>query len=1344
MTPPGERNPFVGPRPIGPGEPLFGRDDEVRGLYERLQARRIVVLHSPSGAGKSSLVQAGLIPRLREGQFDVWKPIRVNLDPRDLPGVPAGTNRYLLSAMVSLEEELPQAHRRSPGQLAALDLVDYLEHRPRRKGRAGRPVVLLFDQFEEVLTIEPHAVGAKEAFFDAVGRALDSGRYWALFIIREDHLAAFTPYRDRIPTQFTNTFRLDLLGLEGAREAATELAASGGRSFPAVDRLVRDLSMVKAQQPDGSFAPQPGLHVEPVHLQVVCRRLWEAMPPDDPVIDDDDVDAYADVSTALAGYYSDAVEAIADGDPVAERSLREWVGHQLIVGGIRSQVRQEKDRSGGLDNSLIEGLLARYIVRSEPRAGATWFELGHDRLVEPITRDNEEWERRHLHPMQVQAKLWEQERRSPALLLAAAALPAAEAWAHDNAALITDGEQEFLAASKVLRSAQRRRRLMSRVITISTGITAVVVAALGMLAWQRRGEAIAAQAQAQQERNEAHDARAVAMEASERARRASLLAGAHTLLGNNHGAEASLLLREAQTRPSFPWWIQATIDVLRREAQTPASFAEWIQVANDVLLREAQTPAPFPGWIQAANDVLLREFPISTRTHHGAVYSAEWSPDGNRILTASADDIVRVWKANGSGDPLELEGHRAKVLSARWSPDGNRILSASADGTARLWNADGSGEPTVLAGGDGPLVSAEWHPEGRAVVTTSSSGRVREWSLDDREHSTLVEEHPGGNVTAAWVPDGSRIVVLTREATVRLWDTMSADQRTMFEGDLSFQVWSPRGDAVARVSKPDAGVELWWPAQGRREVLEGHAGAVLSVAWSHDGSRIATTSVDTTVRLWRLASLAEPMVLSDHDSPVLAAAWSPDGSRIVVVSLDSTPRVWSTENIGRPVLLEGHEGLVTSARWSHDGKQILTSSADDNTARVWDVDGARRLVALPHATPISTAMWSPDGAHVITVGVGGAARIWDVTGSAASVRLGEASDWVTSAHWSPKGDRIVAGFRSGVARVWPADGQGPAVVRRVHDAFVTFAGWSHDGSRVVTSSEDGTVQIWSPDDQAEPVKLPHPHLKVRYAAFGNGDTKVVTRSSDGVARLWSADGQGEPTILPSRDGQTSYVSWSPDGTMLLTFGDHNAYVWRVDSLEDPQAVLLHDSLIKLARWGPDSQLIFTAADDKVGRVWTLDGRHTPIDLPHRGTIASAGWSPDGSRLVVAAGDMTMIASVTVPALPLMLRDQRGTALHSLVAWSPDGARILTGSEDGMVRIRTIDLDLDTLSVELAKVTTDCLGADLRELYLAETQSEADERFDACERSHGRTPLHLDDEGPTMPPIARPEKSPRSP
>jgi hypothetical protein len=402
--------------------------------------------------------------------------------------VPADVNRHVLSALVSLEEELPAMHRRSPAELARLGFLEYLDGRPRRKGRSDQSAVLIFDQFEEILSTAPRALEARRAFFSAVGAALDTGRYWALFVIREDYLAALAPYRDLIPTQLTNTYRLDLLGLEGAREAASKLAEEGGRSFPAVDRLVRDLSVVHVQQPDGSFVAEQGIHVEPVYLQVVCRRLWAALPEDATTIDEAAVAAYAQVSKSLAGYYADAVAAIAGDDVAVERALRDWVGTRLIVGGIRSQVRQQTGVDGDTSLVHIHKLLDSYLIRSEQRAGANWYELSHDRLVEPVLQDNEAWQQAHLHPLQVQAKLWEAGGRAQALLLGSDGLPGANAWAAANPQLLTAGEREFLRLSQDRRDRQVRRRRGRRIFTAALAAVAAVAIVSAVLASEARRE----------------------------------------------------------------------------------------------------------------------------------------------------------------------------------------------------------------------------------------------------------------------------------------------------------------------------------------------------------------------------------------------------------------------------------------------------------------------------------------------------------------------------------------------------------------------------------------------------------------------------------------------------------------------------------------------------------------------------------------------------------------------------------------------------------------------------------------------------------------------------------------
>ena len=305
-------NPYVGPRPFETKDRLYGREREVTELDHLLSAERIVLLYSPSGAGKSSLINAGIIPRLdwyyalkrdqpTAGRFDCWPPTRVNIP---LPTDFKVKNRFAWSAAMGLEQEVPDEFRRSPAALADLSLKDAVAGRRRRSG-APASVLLIFDQFEEFLRIDPLGVPEKEAFFDQLGELLHDPQIWALFVLREDYLAALDPYSRRLPTHLTHRYRIDRLSCEAAAEAMEGPTQDSPRKFApgVVEQLVKDLAQVQVQQPNGTFVAQTGLHVEPMHLQVVCIGLWDRMAPEDLLIDMDDVTTFADVGKALANYY---------------------------------------------------------------------------------------------------------------------------------------------------------------------------------------------------------------------------------------------------------------------------------------------------------------------------------------------------------------------------------------------------------------------------------------------------------------------------------------------------------------------------------------------------------------------------------------------------------------------------------------------------------------------------------------------------------------------------------------------------------------------------------------------------------------------------------------------------------------------------------------------------------------------------------------------------------------------------------------------------------------------------------------------------------------------------------
>src|SRR4051812_77418 len=474
---PSVTNPYPGPRPFVAGERLYGRDREVTRLFYLLSAERIVVLHSPSGAGKSSLLNAGLVPRLRGERFDVWPTIRLSQPAAN------GGNRFVRSAVSSLEEGLPERLRRPAEELAGLTLAEYVAGRPRRPG-ALASVVLIFDQFEEVLTLDPLAVEARREFFRQLGEALENRDVWALFALREDYLGALDPFRDDVPTRLSNAFRVDLLTVAAARDAIARPAQDAGREFApdAAEQLAKDLATISVQQPDGSFEAQTGLYVEPLQLQVVCRRLWDELPPDAHTIGVENLLASGDVDAALAAYYDGSVAELAAADVPAERALREWFGDRLITpGGIRGQVLREQTATGGLDNDSVDRLVTTHLVRAEQRDAKTWLELAHDRLVAPVRDSNTAWFDEHLHPMQRQAALWEREGRSAGLLLRDQELKDAEAWAADNPASVRPVEADLLTLSAEQRQAERRRRRM--LIAIGAGLVALVALFAGLGTW---------------------------------------------------------------------------------------------------------------------------------------------------------------------------------------------------------------------------------------------------------------------------------------------------------------------------------------------------------------------------------------------------------------------------------------------------------------------------------------------------------------------------------------------------------------------------------------------------------------------------------------------------------------------------------------------------------------------------------------------------------------------------------------------------------------------------------------------------------------------------------------------
>ena len=847
-------NPYPGPRSFERGETLYGRQRETWEVLNLLIAERIVLLVAPSGAGKTSLVQAALAPELEKEGFRVLPIMRPGL----LPDEPAPqANRYVLSLLLALEEGRPEAEQLPLAELAGLSLGAYLDAAwaaPEGDGWHGD--VLLFDQFEEVLTADPIDRTAKLDFFAQVGAVLRDRNRWALFSMREEFVAALDPYLGPIPARFDKgrRYRLDLLGPDAARKAMQRPA--GDQEPPvaftdtAARQLADDLRRVQVQAPDGTLETVEGTFVEPVQLQVVCRQLWEKLADDDLTIDVDDLRAVGDVDAALRAFYAETVARVAAEQQVSERAIRAWIDGQLITeSGFRGQVLMGAETSQGLANAAIWPLVDAHLLRAEQRCGATWFELAHDRLIGPVRSDNGAWAAATLSMLQRQAALWEQQKRPDGLLLRDAALEQAEQWAQTHATDILPAEDDFLKACRAARQRyerehqQVRRIRMLALFAAAVALVAVIAAIFAIMSGQ--------QAMVEKERAEAQ---------SRRARAGELAAHAQAALDANVDPSGGLPLILASEAVLTTWQIDRTITV-----------------NADAALREAIDAAP-------------RFVTLPRHRHTGTVLSARYSPDGAFIVTTGGDDTARIWDTATGAEVRQLTG---SVLSATYSPDGVYIVTSGGGGLALIWDAATGEEVRTLSGHTRAVRSAEYSPDGALILTTSDDGTARIWDAATGEEVRTLSGHTDSVRSAAYSPDGTQIVTASYDQTARIWDAATGQEVRTLSGHTAYVLsaaYSPDGTQIVTAS--DDGTARIWDAASGVELLQlsGHIGSVDSAAYSPNGAFIVTAGWDETARIWDARTGEEIRTLGGHADVVWSAAYSPDGTFIVTAACSAWSR----------------------------------------------------------------------------------------------------------------------------------------------------------------------------------------------------------------------------------------------------------------------------------------------------------------------------------------------------------------------------------------------------------------------------------------------------------------------
>ncbi|CCH27940.1 WD40 repeat domain-containing protein [Actinosynnema sp. NPDC047251] len=1175
---------------------FFGRERSTAALVSRLGAAAdsggIVVLVGASGAGKSSLVRAGVIPAIRDGALGLpdsqnWPAVVVTpgADPvkelvRQIPELSEVLGLAMEGMAGQFAEHAAEHPSDGPETFLGQTLLGVLRFAGQIRAAFGayaarhgaERVVVVVDQFEEAFTLcgdESLAQVFVQALHVACTPAVPGGVPPALVVlgVRADFYGRCLAFPELAEALQERQMVLGPMTSAELREAVSRPARAAGLQLEPglIELMLRDLGVRsgRAQGRAGQGAYDAGALPLLSHALLATwqRRTGGKLT----------ISGYRAAGGIQGAVAATAERAWADLAPDAQLAARPLLLRLVRVGEDTQDTRRRSTRHELVDQAAnraageeaLEVLARARLVTLD--SGSV--EITHEALLQAWPRlrswiDQDREGQLLRQRLEEDAATWANQDRDSSLLYRGARLETARHWA-DAAGPggLTGVAQDFLSVSTQFRRRALWGRRSAVVVVVVLAIIAVTAA---VLAVRQRDDAVFRQVVAEADRLQ-------------------------------------------ETDPSLSAQLDLVAQRMRPDDQ-------------EVYTRILSTQGT----------------PLATQLvgHEGAVYLTSFSRDGNTLATASYDSTVRLWDLRDRDNPRPLgpplRGHRSWVSSAVFSPDGTTLATAGDDGTVRLWDVTDPSRPRALGqplvGEHGTIYLVAFAPDSNTLVTANEDHTAQLWDVADPTApaplGAALGLHSGQVRSVAFSPDGRLLAVGGDDKTVVLWDV---EDRTRprplgaplagYDGIVRSVAFSPDSRVLATGSD-DHTIRLWDvadPAAARLlgRPLTDHTGAVWSVAFNRDGRVLASGGGDGTARLWNVTDPAHPLIigqpLTGRNGTIYAVAFSPDGHRLATGSQDTAVRLWS---LPKTVLI-GHSGRTVGPVSTPDGKRMVTGSRDQSI-RVWDLTDPHE----PHSAALAVTgdeagVWglaiSSDGTTLASVS-DKAVRLWDLSDPAAVRPLGAPLELHTRysapVAFSPDGKVLVTGSNDDSVQLWDiTDRERPRALGEPlvgHSGYVHFAVFTPDGRSLVTGSADQTLRLWNVADPAAAQPLGQPltgHAGAVRAGAVSPDGKVLaTAGDDKSLRLW--DLSAPTRVRPIGSPLTGHVeaavtiAFSPDGKTLASGGDDRAIrLWDVRDLVRPrplgQALTGHDAGLQDVRFTPAGMLASTSLDTTV-RLWDLD------------------------------------------------------------------------------------------------------------------------------------------------------------
>ncbi len=961
---------------------FFGREQAIWDVISCIASNRFLAVMGASGSGKSSLVKAGVLPRLKQG----------------------GSNQWQIAPVIT------------PGRHPRRRLMELIEQQP----PADLPLLLVIDQFEEVFTLCEDE-SERRGFLRLIANLASSG--------------------DR-PTHIVTVIRADFMVKCGDYAEIADLINVSRPTGYMVKSLCLPDFQPELEAAIANPARQQGVQFEPglVHqiitdvmdrpgalplLQYALKELWKVCIEEPASPTPTLTWAGYDTIGRVGGALENLANLLYSSFSLAEQKLVQCIFVQeLVQPGEGETVTRRRttwerleaiahppDFSPEMLRDVVNQLANERLIATDEHT----VEIAHESLLTEWTQlhdwiaaDREKIRLRHR--LEADCHDWQEkyQQADDALLMGASLAAIEEKLDWHNLP-----EAEYVRKSLARREEKRRqeirfyRRTAIGAIVASLCITGVAV--LAGVQWRTADK-------------EQIQARITSAKALFKSNRNSLDALAEGLHAGKQLQQSTWFRNDPQLRSSVLEVVGQAVYWVREHNRLEGHLNEVVSVSfspDGQMLATASYDSTAKLWAPDGKE-------LHTLTGHQlSVEDITFSPDGQTIATASKDKTIKLWTKNGKL-LRTLTGHTDTVWNTRFSPDGRFLLSASSDSTAKLWNWQRGKVIANLPGHRGRVSDVAFSPDGRTIATAGSDTTIRLWTLKGKP-VRILQGHGKPAYSVNFSPDGQAIVSASEDNTAIVWQRNS--QRGSWSDSTSIQlirleghegivrdaVFSPDGQTIATASE-DKTIKLWQRNGTLIETLQGHQGQIYGINFNQDGTLLASASRDKTVKLWQTNNWLK--ILAGHRGTLQRVNFSPDGQTIGVAGDKSTARLWNA-NGKTFVDLKGHSGPVYDISFSPNG-QFVATAGDDKTAKIWHLNGDLFANLTGHKTFVSGVSFSFDNQIVATSSADPNVKIWNWQNKSLIQTLSGDNTAIGSVSFSRDGTLATSDY-AGNIKLWGSD-----------------------------------------------------------------------------------------------------------------------------------------------------------------------------------------------------------------------------------------------------------------------------------------------------------------------------------